>query len=82
MPIDHVAMVLKFETDPDEVYFLDATSTRGVSISKWSLLRKFVGDFYEYIVLRHLETERSNSLIDKLEIFLKEAVGLKYGIST
>ena len=45
--IDHVALVLKFETDPNEVYVLDATSSRGVSISKWSTLRKFVGDFYE-----------------------------------
>ena len=23
--IDHVAMVLRFETDPDEVYFVDST---------------------------------------------------------
>jgi hypothetical protein len=75
-------MVLKFETDPDEVYLVDATSTRGVSITKWSIIRKFVGDFYEQIILRHLETERTNDMIDKLEIFLKEAVGLKYGIST
>jgi AAA+ ATPase superfamily predicted ATPase len=75
-------MVLKFETDPNEVYYVDATSTRGVSINKWSTIRKFLGEFYEQIVLRHLETDRDNDLIDKLEVFLKEAVGLKYGIST
>lgn len=40
-------MILKFETDPDEVYFVEATSNRGVSISRWSMIRKFVGDFYE-----------------------------------
>ncbi|CDW89888.1 ph domain containing protein [Stylonychia lemnae] len=79
---DHVAMVLKFETDPDEVYFVESTSNRGVSISRWTMIRKFVGDFYEQVILRHLEVERSDALIDKLEIFLKEAVGNKYGIST
>ena len=45
--IDHVAMILKFESDPHEVYFVEATSNRGVSISKWSGIRKFVGEFYE-----------------------------------
>lgn len=79
---DHVAMVLKFETDPDEVYFVEATSNRGVSIARWSMIRRFVGDFYEQVVLRHLETERTDAMIDKLEVFLKEAVGNRYGIST
>jgi hypothetical protein len=77
-----VAMVLKFETDQDEVYFVESTSNRGVAISKWTGIRKFIGDFYEQIVIRHLSIERSDSLIDKLEIFLKEAVGNRYGIST
>lgn len=75
-------MILKFETDPDEVYFVESTSNRGVSISRWSMIRKFVGDFYEQVVLRHLEVDRNDEMIDKLEIFLKEAVGNKYGIST
>jgi hypothetical protein len=70
-------MVLKFETDQDEVYFVESTSNRGVAISKWTGIRKFIGDFYEQIVI-----QRSDSLIDKLEIFLKEAVGNRYGIST
>lgn len=74
-------MVLKFETDPDEVYFVDATSTRGVSLCKWSMIRPFVGEFYDKVVIRHLEMERTNEMIDKLEIFLKEAVGLKYGMT-
>lgn len=32
--------------------------------------------------MRHLEVERDDEMIDKLEIFLKEAVGNRYGIST
>jgi len=79
---DHVAMCLKFESDPDEIYYVDATSNCGVAISKWSNTRKYIGEFYEQIMLRHLEFERSDELIDRLEIFLKEAVGHKYGLST
>ena len=36
---DHVAMLLKFESDPDEMYLIDATGNRGVALNKWSLLR-------------------------------------------
>jgi hypothetical protein len=33
------------------------------------------------VVHRHLVGERSDAMIDKLEIFLKEAVGRQYGIA-
>ncbi len=56
--IDHVAMILKFETDPDEIFFVDSTQSRGVSIQKWSDIRKYLGDFFEQVVLRHLEVKR------------------------
>lgn len=74
-------MILKFENDSNEVYFVESTSNRGVSISKWSTMRQFVGDFYEQVVMRHLTIERTDSLIGKLEVLLKESVGNKYGLS-
>ena len=80
--VDHVAMVLKFESDPDEVYFVESTSNRGVSISRWSTVRKYLGDFYEQVVLRHLNINRNEEMIARLEIFLQEAVGNRYGMST
>ena len=40
---DHVAMILKFGTDPNEVYFLEATGGVGVSINRWSYIRSSVG---------------------------------------
>lgn len=54
----------------------------GVSICKWSSIRKHIGSFYEQIALRRLTVERTDDMIDKLEVFLREAVGNKYGIST
>ena len=79
---DHIAMVLKFESDPDELYLIDATGNRGVALNKWSLLREHVGigKFYEKVVFRHIDFDRSNQMIDNLEIFLKEALGQKYSI--
>jgi sulfatase maturation enzyme AslB (radical SAM superfamily) len=75
-------MILKFESDPDEVYFVESTSNRGVSITRWSTVRQYLGDFYESVVLRQLEADRNEHMIARLEIFLKEAVGNKYGMST
>lgn len=86
---DHVAMILKFEQENDEIFVIDATSGAGVAIQRWSTLRDYlhginaqVPQYYEQIVHRHLEGERSDEMIDNLEIFLKEAVGRGYGIST
>ena len=36
---DHIAMLLKFESDENEVYLLEATGNRGVSLQKWSIIR-------------------------------------------
>jgi len=36
---DHAAMVLKFESQPDELFFLEATSNNGVSLKRWSSIR-------------------------------------------
>ena len=45
-------------------------------------MRKYLGDFYENVVLRHIEVNRSQNMIERLEIFLKESVGNSYGMST
>ena len=69
---DHVAMVLKFETDPDEVYLLEATGNLGVAINRWSFLREHIGagKFYDKLVHRHLNFDRGNTMIEMLEKFL------------
>ena len=79
---DHVAMVLKFDSDENEVYFVEATGTYGVALNKWSNIKNHVGisKFYERIVYRHLDFDRNDQTVDNLEKFLKEAIGLKYGV--
>ena len=79
---DHVAMVLKFDLDENEVYFVEATGTYGVELNKWSNIKNCIGNskFYERVVFRHVDFERNDQTVDNLEKFLKEAIGLKYGV--
>jgi hypothetical protein len=80
---DHVAMVLKFETAPDEVFLVEATGNMGVSLNRWVFLRPHIGSgkFYEKMVYRHIKFDRGDKMVNNLEKFLSEAVGLKYGLS-
>jgi len=52
-------MVLKFDVDPNEVYLIEATGNRGVSLNKWSYLRPHIGSdkFYEKLVFRHVKLD-------------------------
>ena len=69
---DHVAMCLKFDTDPNEIYLLEATGNSGVAINRWFFLKHHVGkgQFYDKIVLRHVNFDRGDEMVNKLEKFL------------
>ena len=73
-------MVLKFERDPNEIFFVEAVGTLGVVLNRWSFMRKHVGmnKFYKRVVFRHIDCVRDDAMMDNLEKFLDEAIGLKY----
>lgn len=66
---DHVAMILKFESDENEVYFVEAAGNCGVALNRWQNLRKHVGagKFYERIIFRHIEFDRTDKMVENLE---------------
>jgi hypothetical protein len=74
---DHVGMVLKFDSDENEVYFVEATGNHGVALNKWSSIKGYIGinKFYERIIFRHVDFERNDDMVENLEKFLKEALG-------
>lgn len=80
---DHVAMLLKFEADPGEVYLLEATGNCGVALNKWCYIREHIGKskFYDKVVFRHITFDRGDTMIDNLQKFLSQVVGNKYGLS-
>lgn len=65
---DHVAMILKFESDPNEVYFVEAVGNLGVVLNRWSFLRTHVGKekFYKRVVFRHIDCVRDDRMLDDL----------------
>ena len=71
---DHVAMVLKFDLDPDEIFLLEATTGSGVSITRWSFINDDIGPinkFYQKCIFRHIEFERSQDVLNSFNIFLE-----------
>ena len=65
---DHVAMILKFDSDPDEIYFVEAVGILGVVLNRWSFLRTHVGKgkFYKRVVFRHIDCVRDDDMLDDL----------------
>ena len=76
-------MLLKFESDEDELYLLESVGEKGVSLNKWTYLRECVGtnEYYQRAVFRHINFERNDKMVENLETFLKEALGQKYGLT-
>lgn len=75
-------MVLRFDVPGEknnDIFLVEATG-QGVHVKKWSTLRPHIGKFYEKIVVRHLNFERTDAQLSKLEQFLKEVNGHKYEI--
>ena len=60
-------MVLKFEEHPNDVFFLEATSNNGVSLRRWSTVKKELGRFYMKATIRHIDWERSEESLVNLE---------------
>ena len=65
-------MCLKFDTDPNEIYLLESTGNSGVAVNRWQFLKKHVGNgkFYDKIVLRHINFDRNDEMVENLEKFL------------
>lgn len=82
---DHAAMVLRFDAptkgNTNDVYLIEATGNQGVRVKRWSNIKGNTGKFYQRIVLRHLQFDRNESALAKLEQFLKEVNGKSYGFS-
>ena len=75
-------MVLKFEKDStEEVYFVESTCHLGVHIVKYSDIKDQIGKFYQKIVLRHLDWDRSDESLTTLIELVNKVNGNSYDFS-
>lgn len=77
---DHVAMVLKFVSKPNEVFVLESVPDKGVSIRTWKDLRGLLGRDYSKIAFRHLIWDRPELNLNIVEQFVKETEGAAYRV--
>lgn len=77
---DHIAIVLKYDEEPGELFILDST-TQGVTVSRWSDFRLITQDYYHHLFYRKLHTDRNEDFFLKLDTFIKHVVGCKYHFS-
>jgi hypothetical protein len=58
---DHCAMILKLESDPTQVFYVECAGNVGVTIARWNSIRWAVGSnkSIDRIVYRKVNLERS-----------------------
>lgn len=72
---DHVAIAVRLQFDPSEVFLLEAVSS-GVQLNRWSVIRQYVASqvnppsskqcFYLKAAFRHVETRRGKRFYSTL----------------
>ena len=68
---DHAALIIKFASEPDDVFFLEATSNMGVMLKHFGGMKHTMGNFYSKIAIRKLDWDRENDCLNIVEQFLK-----------
>ena len=74
-------MVLKFGSEPDDIFFVEATGNQGVTLKRFSAMKHTIGSFYRKIAIRHLDWERPDTSLDTLEQFIEEVQGRNFKFS-
>ena len=57
---DHAALVLRFGSDPNDVFFLEASHNENIQVRSFELMKEDIGPFYKQIALRPLRWERTD----------------------
>ena len=77
---DHVAIVIRYAHEPNEVYFIEAVGVHGVQMKTFSEMKHEIGDFIKTMALRKLEFPRSDQALENMNKFVDEVMGAEYQI--
>ena len=75
---DRAAMVIKFSTEPDEIYFIECSKETGVAVKSFSQMKHTINQLYKKIVFRHIEWSRPESALEILMQFVDDTQGCQY----
>ena len=68
--VDHVALILRSEKEPNEVFLLRVKDEATVNIRKWSRVKSEKGSFFEKFVYRKLNWQRPQSALQVIQNFI------------
>lgn len=77
---DHIAMVIKMASLPNEVLLLESTSCSGVHLSRFSEKKLFIGTYFKKLVYRKLTWNEKQDNIQFLMQFCKETEHSSYSL--
>ena len=60
-------MIVKFGSEASDVFILEATGDKGVSIKNFAGIIPAIGNYNSKVVLSHLDWVRPDSSLDNLE---------------
>ena len=71
-------MIIKFSSEPNEVFFIECTRETGVVIKSFSQMKPIIKSMFKKIVLRHIEWSRPDSAVQTLKQFIEETKDCTY----
>ena len=72
--LDHVALILRSEEEPNEVFLLRVQDEGKVNIRKWSRIKGEYGSFFEKLVYRKLIWQRPEFAIQGIQNFVDSII--------
>ena len=65
--IDHVVMILKFASKPNQIFFMELTEESKIIIRTWSDAKSKIGTEYNKIAYRRLKWDRPDGTREAIE---------------
>ena len=75
---DHVSMIFKLGSKPDEIFILETNGNRGVHVKRWKSVERHLGKHYERICLRQMHFKRKTDQLEQLNKFIEQTEGNSY----
>ena len=77
---DHIALVIKMSSAPDEVFMYEATGGTGVNMARFSAKKIYIGSYYRKCVLRKLTWPDKDTNLPNLLEFCRQTEGHQYSM--